>query len=53
VLIVELTALVLTPARQSAAIDFWTDLGRTSLFLCGSDSPARRSCAHCARGSRT
>jgi len=33
VLIVELTALVLTLARQSATIDFWTDLGRTSLFL--------------------
>jgi two-component system, LytTR family, sensor histidine kinase AlgZ len=33
VVIVELTALVLTLARQSATIDFWTDLGRTSLFL--------------------
>lgn len=33
VLIVELTALVLTLARQSTAIDFWTDLARTSLFL--------------------
>ena len=33
VLIVELTALILTLARQSATIDFWTDLGRTSLFL--------------------
>ena len=33
VLIVELTALVLTLARQSATIDFWTDLERTSLFL--------------------
>jgi two-component system, LytTR family, sensor histidine kinase AlgZ len=33
VLIVELTALVLTLARQSAAIDFWTDLTRTALFL--------------------
>ena len=33
VLIVELTALVLTLARQSAAIDFWTDLARTSMFL--------------------
>jgi two-component system sensor histidine kinase AlgZ len=33
VLIVELTALLLTLARQSATIDFWTDLGRTSLFL--------------------
>jgi len=33
VLIVELTALVLTLARQSATVDFWTDLVRTSLFL--------------------
>jgi two-component system, LytTR family, sensor histidine kinase AlgZ len=33
VLIVELTALVLTLARQSAAIDLWTDLVRTSVFL--------------------
>jgi two-component system sensor histidine kinase AlgZ len=33
VLIVELTALVLTLARQNAAIDLWTDLVRTSLFL--------------------
>jgi two-component system, LytTR family, sensor histidine kinase AlgZ len=33
VLIVELTALVLTLARQSAATDLWTDLVRTSLFL--------------------
>ncbi|MBS0581298.1 MAG: sensor histidine kinase [Proteobacteria bacterium] len=33
VLIVELTALVLTLARQSVVIDFWTDLVRTSLFL--------------------
>ena len=33
VLIVELTALLLTLARQSAAIDFWTDLARTSMFL--------------------
>jgi two-component system, LytTR family, sensor histidine kinase AlgZ len=33
VLIVELTALVLTLARQSATIDFWTDLARTSMFL--------------------
>jgi two-component system, LytTR family, sensor histidine kinase AlgZ len=32
VLIVELTAFVLTLARASA-IDFWTDLTRTSLFL--------------------
>ncbi|HYL02838.1 MAG TPA: sensor histidine kinase [Steroidobacteraceae bacterium] len=32
VLIVELTAIVLTLARQSQ-IDFWTDLVRTSLFL--------------------
>jgi two-component system sensor histidine kinase AlgZ len=32
VLIVELTAVVLTLARQSA-VDFWTDLVRTSLFL--------------------
>jgi hypothetical protein len=33
VLIVELTALVLTLARQSMLVDFWTDLVRTSLFL--------------------
>ncbi|HEY0767457.1 MAG TPA: sensor histidine kinase [Steroidobacteraceae bacterium] len=32
VLIVQLTAFVLTLARQSA-LDFWTDLVRTSLFL--------------------
>ncbi|HEX8810220.1 MAG TPA: hypothetical protein VF760_14635, partial [Xanthobacteraceae bacterium] len=33
VLIVQLTALLLTLARQNATVDFWTDLGRTSLFL--------------------
>ncbi len=33
VLIVELTALILTLARQSATIDFLTDLARTSMFL--------------------
>ena len=33
VLIVELTALLLTLARQDAALDFWTDLVRASLFL--------------------
>jgi two-component system sensor histidine kinase AlgZ len=33
VLIVELTAIVLTLARQSVLVDFWTDLVRTSLFL--------------------
>jgi two-component system sensor histidine kinase AlgZ len=33
VLIVELTAIVLSLARQSIEIDFWTDLVRTSLFL--------------------
>jgi two-component system sensor histidine kinase AlgZ len=33
VLIVELTAIVLTLARQSVVVDFWTDLVRTSLFL--------------------
>jgi two-component system, LytTR family, sensor histidine kinase AlgZ len=33
VLIVELTAIVLTLARQSLVVDFWTDLVRTSLFL--------------------
>ncbi|MGH8138588.1 MAG: sensor histidine kinase [Steroidobacteraceae bacterium] len=33
VLIVELTALVLTLAHDSLAIGFWTDLARTSLFL--------------------
>jgi two-component system sensor histidine kinase AlgZ len=33
VLIVQLTALVLTLARQSLLVDFWTDLTRTSMFL--------------------
>ncbi len=33
VLIAELTAIVLTLARQSEIVDFWTDLVRTSLFL--------------------
>lgn len=33
VLIVELTALVLTLARDNAIFGFWTDLSRTSLFL--------------------
>src|SRR5437773_2901020 len=33
VLIVELTAFVLTLARQSLAVDFWTDLVRTSRCL--------------------
>jgi two-component system sensor histidine kinase AlgZ len=33
VLIVELTALVLTLARDNAVVGFWTDLSRTSLFL--------------------
>ncbi len=33
ILIVELTAFVLTLARQSPVVDFWTDLARTSLFL--------------------
>ena len=33
VLIVELTAVVLTLARENSAIGFWADLGRTSLFL--------------------
>jgi two-component system sensor histidine kinase AlgZ len=33
VLIVELTAFLLTLARQSPLVDFWTDLARTSLFL--------------------
>src|SRR5512143_2084200 len=33
VLIVELTAIVLTLARENVAIGFWTDLSRTSLFL--------------------
>jgi two-component system sensor histidine kinase AlgZ len=33
VLIVELTALVLTLARENVAIGFWTDLSRTSMFL--------------------
>ena len=33
VLIVELTALVLTLARENVGVGFWTDLSRTSLFL--------------------
>jgi two-component system, LytTR family, sensor histidine kinase AlgZ len=33
ILIVELTASVITLARQSPAVDFWADLVRTSLFL--------------------
>src|SRR6266478_9052048 len=33
VLIGELTAFVLALARQSPAVDFWTDLVRTSMFL--------------------
>jgi len=33
VLIVELTAVVLTLARENVAVGFWTDLWRTSLFL--------------------
>ncbi len=32
VLIVELTAIVLTLARDNTAVGFWTDLSRTSLF---------------------
>jgi two-component system, LytTR family, sensor histidine kinase AlgZ len=33
VLIVELTAVVLSLARNNVAVGFWTDLSRTSLFL--------------------
>ncbi|HPF27838.1 MAG TPA: sensor histidine kinase [Steroidobacteraceae bacterium] len=33
ILIVELTALVITLGRASAGIDFWTDLARASFFL--------------------
>jgi two-component system sensor histidine kinase AlgZ len=33
VLIVELTALLLTLARENLVVGFWTDLARTSLFL--------------------
>ncbi len=33
VLIVELTALIVTLARGASAVAFWTDLARTSLFL--------------------
>lgn len=33
ILIVELTALVLTLARQNAPFDFWGELARTSFFL--------------------
>jgi two-component system, LytTR family, sensor histidine kinase AlgZ len=33
VLLVELTAFLLTLAHQSAEVDFWTDLTRASLFL--------------------
>jgi two-component system, LytTR family, sensor histidine kinase AlgZ len=33
VLIVELTALILTLARENLGVGFWTDLSRTSFFL--------------------
>src|SRR6185312_12004990 len=33
ILIVELTAFVLTLAHENPGADFWTDLARTSLFL--------------------
>jgi two-component system, LytTR family, sensor histidine kinase AlgZ len=33
VLIVELTAVILTLARENVTVGFWTDLSRTSLFL--------------------
>ena len=33
VLIAELTAIVLSIARQGAAVDFWAELARSSLFL--------------------
>ena len=33
IVIVEVTALVLTLARQNQEVDFWTDLTRTSFFL--------------------
>jgi two-component system sensor histidine kinase AlgZ len=33
VLIVELTAIVLTLARSAAGLDFWSDLARASMFL--------------------
>src|SRR3569833_4185962 len=33
ILIVELTAFVLTLARENPGADFWADLARTSLFL--------------------
>ena len=33
ILIVELTAFVITLGRASSGIDFWTDLARTSFFL--------------------
>ena len=33
VLIVELTAMVLTLARENVVVGFWTDLSRTSMFL--------------------
>lgn len=33
VLIVELTALIVTLARDASSVAFWTDLARTSLFL--------------------
>ncbi len=33
VLIVELTALILTLARDNGEVGFWTDLSRTSMFL--------------------
>src|ERR1700761_4065438 len=33
VLIVELTALILTLAHENGGVGFWTDLSRTSIFL--------------------
>lgn len=33
VIILQLTALIVTLSRDAVAIDFWTDLARTSLFL--------------------
>ena len=50
VLIVELTAFVLTLARQSA-VDFWTDLVRTSMFLLWIGLAVRGAAVRAARSA--
>ena len=49
VIICELTALVLALARNEAAMGFWSDLARTSMFL-PVDQPVRRR--HVVRAAR-